>query len=167
MAYAAVEASGLDVPESAWRRGLSAVKWPGRFEPIRLGKKILIVDGAHNPEAARALAVTWSASPWSKRPSRWILGIMRDKDVAAVLKPLVPFLRDVVVVRPPSPRALDPIAFAEAVRRAAPRARVTVERDPASALAAWRRDARAPGAAVCAGSLYLAGDALKFLGRRA
>ncbi|MFI5346967.1 MAG: bifunctional folylpolyglutamate synthase/dihydrofolate synthase [Elusimicrobiota bacterium] len=167
LARAAVDASGLKVSEASWRRGLAAVKWPGRFEPIRLGKKILIVDGAHNPEAARALAATWAASPWAKRPSRWILGIMRDKDVSAVLKPLVPFLRDVVVVRPPSPRAMDPIAFAEAVRRAAPRARVTVERDPASALAAWRRDATAPAVAVCAGSLYLAGAALKGTGRRA
>ncbi|MDE2509559.1 MAG: bifunctional folylpolyglutamate synthase/dihydrofolate synthase, partial [Elusimicrobia bacterium] len=157
----------LKVSEAAWRRGLAAVNWPGRFEPIRVGKKLLIVDGAHNPEASRALAATWAASPWSKRPSRWILGIMRDKDVSAVLKPLAPFLRDVVVVRPPSPRALDPIAFAEAVRRIVPRAHVTVERDPASALAAWKRDAKAPAVSVCAGSLYLAGAALAFAGRRA
>ena len=167
LARAAIEASGLEVSESAWRRGLAAVKWPGRFQAIRLGPKTLIVDGAHNPEAARALAATWAESPWGKRPARWILGVMRDKDLAGVLKPLAPFLRDVVVVRPPSPRALDPLELAAAVRRFAPRARVTVERDPSAALAAWRRDARAPAAAVCAGSLYLAGAALKALGRRA
>lgn len=167
VARAAVDASGLVVSEAAWRRGLASVKWPARFEAIPLGRKTLVVDGAHNPEAARALAGTWSESPWSKRPARWILGIMRDKDVRGVLAPLAPFLRDVVVVRPPSSRALDPIAFAGAVRRAAPRARVTVERDPASALAAWRRDAKAPAAAVCAGSLYLAGAALRFARGRA
>jgi dihydrofolate synthase/folylpolyglutamate synthase len=165
LARAAVAASGLAVPERAWRRGLAAVRWPGRFEAIRLGRKTLVVDGAHNPEAARALAATWRASPWSRKPSRWILGIMRDKDVRGVLKPVAPFLRDVVVVRPPSPRALDPLEFAAAVRRAAPRARVTVERDPARALAAWRRDPGAPAVAVCAGSLYLAGAALDAAGR--
>jgi folylpolyglutamate synthase/dihydropteroate synthase len=69
-------------------------------------------------------------------------------------------------VRPPSPRALEPLEFAAAVRRFAPRARVTVERDPAGAIAAWRRDARAPAVAVCAGSLYLAGAALKASGGR-
>jgi putative intracellular protease/amidase len=53
------------------------------------------------------------------------------------------------------------------VREHAPRARVTVERDAASAIAAWRRDPRAPAVAVCAGSLYLAGAALKAAGRRA
>jgi dihydrofolate synthase/folylpolyglutamate synthase len=165
LARAAVDASGLEVSESAWRKGLAAVKWPGRFEALRCGRKILIVDGAHNPEASRALARTWDASPWSKRPSRWILGIMRDKDLKGVLRPIAPFLRDVVVVRPPSPRALDPLEFAAAVRRAAPRARVTVERDPSRALAAWRRDADAPAVAVCAGSLYLAGAALKAVKR--
>jgi len=166
LAHADVEASGLEVSEAAWKKGLSAVHWPGRVQPIRLNRKILIVDGAHNPEAARALAATWSASPWSRRPARWILGILRDKDQAGLLRPLAPFLRDVVVVRPPSPRALEPLEFAAAVRRFAPRARVTVERDPSSALAAWRRDARAPAVAVCAGSLYLAGAALKALRRK-
>lgn len=166
LARAAVLSSGLDVPEAAWRRGLASVRWPGRFQPVRVGGKTLIVDGAHNPEAARALAATWKASPWSRKPARWILGLMRDKDDAGVLAPLAPFLGDAVTVRPPSPRALDPLEFAARVRRAAPRARVTVERDPASALSAWRRDPRAPKTAVCAGSLYLAGAALRWLGRR-
>jgi dihydrofolate synthase/folylpolyglutamate synthase len=166
LARAAVEASGLEVTETAWRKGLSSVHWPGRVQPIRLKGKTLIVDGAHNPEAARSLAATWAASPWSRRPARWILGILRDKDLRGVLLPLAPYLRDVIIVRPPSPRALAPLEFAAAVRRFAPRARITVESDPARALAAWRRDARAPAVAVCAGSLYLAGAALKTIGRR-
>ncbi|HXT02415.1 MAG TPA: folylpolyglutamate synthase/dihydrofolate synthase family protein [Elusimicrobiota bacterium] len=167
LAHAAVAASGLEVSAAAWKKGLASVDWPARIQPIRLGRKTLVIDGAHNPEAARALAATFKASPWSKRPARWILGILRDKDEAGVLKPLAPFLRDVAVVRPPSPRALEPLEFAASVRRHAPRARVTVERDPAGAIAAWRRDARAPAVAVCAGSLYLAGAALKAAGRRA
>ncbi|MFI5363480.1 MAG: bifunctional folylpolyglutamate synthase/dihydrofolate synthase [Elusimicrobiota bacterium] len=166
LARAAVEASGLEVAETAWKRGLSTVYWPGRVQPIRMKGKTLIVDGAHNPEAARALAATWAASPWSKRPARWILGLLRDKDQAGLLRPLTPYLRDVVIVRPPSPRALEPLEFAAAVRRFAPRARVTVESDAGRALSAWRRDARAPAVAVCAGSLYLAGAALKAVGRR-
>jgi dihydrofolate synthase/folylpolyglutamate synthase len=167
LARAALEASGLGVDERSWRRGLAAPGWHGRFEPVRLGRRTLIVDGGHNPEAARALAATWRASPWSRRPARWILGLLRDKDAAGVLRPLSAFLRDVVIVRPPSPRALEPDALAEAVRRAAPRARVTIESGVETALAAWRRDRGAPDAAVCAGSLYLAGAALKACGRTA
>lgn len=167
LAHAAIEASGLKVSETAWKKGLASVHWPARIQSIKLNRKILIIDGAHNPEAARALAATFKSSPWSKRPARWILGLLRDKDEAGVLRPLAPFLRDVTVVRPPSPRALEPLEFAAAVRKHAPRARVTVERDPASAIAAWRRDPRGPAVAVCAGSLYLAGAALKAAGRRA
>lgn len=161
LARAAVEASGLRVPEQAWARGLAAVRWPGRFHSIKLGKKTLIVDGGHNPEAARALAATWKSSPLSKKPARWIMGIMKDKDTRGVLSPLAPFIKEAVLVRPPSPRALEPLDFAEHVRRAAPKAHVTIERDPATAIAAWRKDRKAPRVAVCTGSLYLAGAALK------
>jgi len=161
MARAALEASGLDVSEAAWARGLGAVRWPGRFHAIKLGKKTLIVDGGHNPEAARALAATWRSSPLSRKPARWILGIMKDKDTRGVLSPLAPFIKEAVLVRPPSPRALDPLELSAFVRRAAPKAHVTIERDPATAIDAWRKDKKAPRVAVCTGSLYLAGAALK------
>jgi len=163
LARAAIEASGLAVSEAAWTRGLARVEWHGRFEPIRLGRKTLVVDGGHNPEAARALAATWKASPFSRKPARWILGIMKDKDTAGVIGPLAPFLRDAVLVRPPSPRALEPIELSAVVRRVAPKARITIEKDAATAIRMWRRDKRAPRVAVCAGSLYLAGAALKVL----
>lgn len=161
LARAAVEASGLPVPEKAWAKGLSSVRWPGRFHAIGLGRKTLIVDGGHNPEAARALAATWKASPLSKKPARWIMGIMKDKDARGVLAPLAPFIKEAVLVRPPSPRALDPLELARFVRRAAPKAHVTIERDPKTAIEAWRKDKKAPRVAVCTGSLYLAGAALK------
>lgn len=166
LASVALEAAGLRIDARAFQKGLASVRWPGRFQIIKKGPRTLVIDGAHNPEAARALAETWRSSPLSKKPSRWILGVMRDKDASAVLKPLAPFLKDVVVVRPPSPRALEPLELAQRVRRAAPGARVTAERDPATAIAAWRRDPRAPGTAVCAGSLYLAGAALRAAGGR-
>lgn len=165
LAEAAVDASGLVVPSDAWKRGLAAVTWRGRFDVFGLGGRTLIVDGAHNPEAARALAETWKSSPFFKKPSRWILGVMKDKDVKGLLSPLVPFLKDAVVVRPPSPRALEPLDFAVHIRRAAPKARITIERDPATAIHAWLKDKRGPSVAVCAGSLYLAGAALKVVNK--
>ena len=167
LAAAALDASGLAVSAREFERGAASVSWPGRFQVIARRGKTLVIDGAHNPEASRALAETWKASPFSKGRSRWILGVMKDKDAAAVLRPVARYLKDAVVVRPPSPRALEPLELAAFVRKAAPKARVTVERDPASAIAAWRSDARAPKTAVCAGSLYLAGAALKAAGSRA
>jgi dihydrofolate synthase/folylpolyglutamate synthase len=165
LAHAAVAASGLVVDERAWKKGLAKVDWRGRFEVVRLGKRRLIIDGAHNPEAARALAATWKATPWARVGARWILGLLRDKDATGVFAPLAPHLRDVVLVRPPSPRAADPLELSHSVRRAAPAARVTLERSVAAAISAWRRDATAPDVAVCAGSLYLAGAALRAVRR--
>lgn len=153
LAHRAIDASGLRVAHPAWRKGLANVAWPGRFDVRRRRGKTVIIDGAHNPEAARALAATFGASPFSKRNVRWVLGMMRDKDVRNVLKPLSPYLKDVHVVRPPSPRAMDPIDLAEEVRRAS-QARVTVS-DLPTALKAKT--------VVCAGSLYLAGAALRKL----
>ncbi len=164
LARAAIESSGLKVSEPAWRKGLATVSWRGRFEIVKLGKKTLIVDGGHNPEAARALAETWKFSPFSAKPALWILGIMKDKDIAGVLSPLAPFLRDVVVVNFPSPRASAPLDLARYVRAAAPKARINIAHDPATAIAEWRRDANSPEIAICAGSLYLAGAALKAAG---
>jgi dihydrofolate synthase/folylpolyglutamate synthase len=109
-----------------------------------------------------SLARTWRRSPWSRGKARWIMGLMRDKDAAGILKPVAPFLREVVTVRPPSPRALDAVTLARAVRRAAPRAHVSVESDPATALRSWLDD-RGPSAAVVCGSFYLVGEASRVL----
>jgi dihydrofolate synthase/folylpolyglutamate synthase len=161
LAHAGLEASGLLVPHDAWKRGLAKVSWRGRFDAIKVAGKTLIVDGAHNPEASRALAATWKMSPFSKKPALWILGIMKDKDTKGVLAPLAPFIKEAVLVRPPSPRALEPLELSHHLLRAAPKARITVEGDPTMAIDAWLKDPRAPKVAVCAGSLYLAGAALK------
>jgi dihydrofolate synthase/folylpolyglutamate synthase len=155
----------LPVSDKAWEAGLSEVKWPGRFLVRPLGRRTLILDGAHNPEAMANLADTWRLSPWFGRKSRWIVGVMRDKDVAGILKPIAPFLRDVVTVRPPSPRALEPVTLARAVRRLVPQARVTIEHDPQTALDSWLK-APGPATAVVCGSFYLVGaatDALRDL----
>ena len=88
---------------------------------------------------------------------------MRDKDVNALLKTAAPFLQNVVTVRPPSPRALEPIALAQAVRRLAPKARVSVENDPRQALEAWLKSP-GPRTAVVCGSFYLVGSVAEGMG---
>jgi dihydrofolate synthase/folylpolyglutamate synthase len=152
----------LPVGENAWRAGLARVEWPGRFTVRRAGRRTLVLDGAHNPEAMGSLARTWSRSPWARRKTRWIMGLMRDKDAAGMLAPVAPFLREVVTVRPPSPRALDAVTLAREVRRAAPRAHVSVESDPTTALRSWLSDG-GPSTAVVCGSFYLVGAANRAL----
>ncbi|HVA66444.1 MAG TPA: folylpolyglutamate synthase/dihydrofolate synthase family protein [Elusimicrobiota bacterium] len=166
LARAALDAAKIElpVPEAAWRQGMRWARWPLRFEVRKAGRKTIILDGAHNPEAARCLVDTWRASPWSRGRARWIVGMMRDKDARGVVKVLAPALQDVVVCPPPSPRALAPAELAAVIRKAAPKARLGQAPDAASALRAWRRETGAPKTVVVCGSFYLAAQAARFLG---
>lgn len=156
----------LGVPSAAFRRAMTKTRWPCRFQIVHRRAKTAILDGAHNPEAAAVLARAWKASPWSKGRSRWIMGVMKDKDAGGILKALAPHLSEVVFVRPPSPRAEEPIALAERLRRISRRVHATIETDPETAVRGWLADAKAPRTAVVTGSFYLAALAAKAFGRR-
>ena len=82
LACAALDAAQLVCDEDARRRGLAAVQWDGRFQ--RLGDDI-VLDGAHNPEAADVLVRTWREVFGTNR-ARLVFGAMKDKDVPALLR---------------------------------------------------------------------------------
>lgn len=158
-AIAAVRALGLPIVPAA----LAAVTHPGRFEVI--GRVIL--DGAHNPHGAQALADTLRAR--GERPLL-IAAVSADKDVAAIAAALAPAVRAVIATRYQQERALDPAALAAAF--AAAGAQVSTAPDLAAALAAAgvppapERAALGPAAPaqiVIAGSLFLVGEARTLL----
>ena len=125
------------VTKQAIRRGLALVRWPARFEVLRVGAKTAVVDGAHNPQAISALLATLKTSPWRAENCRFFLGIIKDKDAAAMITILPRAgLSDAISVRPASPRALAARELAALLRRHAPRARVQVQAEPAAALPA-------------------------------
>lgn len=112
------EARGLAISEEAVREGLRAVRWPGRLELVSRRPDVWL-DGAHNPQAADALAAhltAVSARCGSAAPSCLILvvGMMRDKDRKGVLSRLavVPGASHLVVTSAAHPRAADPIELA-------------------------------------------------------
>lgn len=162
VAWRALGAAGLEISAKAWREGLGGVRWPGRFQVLRRGPRTLIVDGAHNPEAAAHLAETLADSPWA-RGTRVFLGVLRDKDASGIVSALSPVLDEVVCCRPSSPRALAPDALARIVRRVAPGTRVRTAEGLTAALGGWC-DSDGPAAGLVCGSLYLAGEALAFRG---
>ena len=140
-------------------RGLRATRWPGRLQRIeRPGKRPLLLDGAHNPDAAAALATYLDEAGLSGRLDL-VFGGLADKDLPAVFAPLGARARRVVLVAPDSPRAERPGALA--ARLGLPE-RATAE-SPADALARLD-DGENPAAPILvAGSLYLVGDVLKLL----
>jgi dihydrofolate synthase/folylpolyglutamate synthase len=150
--------AGLNIPAEAVRQGFAAVVWPGRLQHIRLEDgRGLLIDAAHNPEGARALAAFLAERP----PRPLVFGTMRDKNAEAILEMLLPRVSAIVTTRAVTPRAADPGSLANIARRVAPPPfPVRCEDSVADALAAaWslNRDI------VVAGSVFLLGDVLKAL----
>jgi dihydrofolate synthase/folylpolyglutamate synthase len=91
--------------------GIAKTIWPGRLERIATHPDI-ILDGAHNPAGARALAAHLKAF-FADEPVRIIYGAMRDKAVEEVTNALFPLAAEVILTAPDQPRALNPKSLAE------------------------------------------------------
>jgi dihydrofolate synthase/folylpolyglutamate synthase len=139
---------GRPLPAGAVASGLAAARWPGRLE--RIGDVLL--DCAHNVEAAQALAAALAREP---APPVLVVSLVRDKDAAGVLAALAPRCAAVVATRSANPRALPPDDLAAIARAHASMVRAAP--DAAAALAEARRLA-AGGPVVVAGSIFLVGE---------
>ncbi len=152
---------GLRVPVDAIASGLARPGWPGRLELWRLADgRELLMDAAHNPAGAAALASYLSGwHPVEARPPL-VFGAMRDKDAAKMFSALLPRVGAIVLTRASTPRSADPHELAGIARRIAPDFPIVVEPTPARALdAAWRLSRRV----VVAGSIFLLGDVMKLI----
>lgn len=108
--------AGYSIPAEAVGDGLAKVAWPGRWEVLRQAPTV-VLDGAHNPAAA-AVAVE-TLLDWEPRRERrrLLLGILRDKDAAAIVATLAPHFPTVGVTASASPRALEVDTLADLVDR--------------------------------------------------
>jgi dihydrofolate synthase/folylpolyglutamate synthase len=149
----ALRRAGMRVSPEHIRAGLEHAVWPGRLERTRWQGADVLLDAAHNAAGARALAAHLRDSGWTS--ITLLIGVMHDKDAAAILTALAPFANRIVCTTPPSPRALAAADLAAVARRvAAAPGDVQAMADPAAALAAACR----PGARVVAcGSIFLIG----------
>lgn len=144
--------------------GFNAVYWPGRYQ--RLGA--MLVDGAHNPPAAAALAAALRADGVQARSLALVAGFCGDKDVDSVLNRLSPLVARGYAVQTSNPRSLSAAETAARMRAAGIEATECASLDEALALsgaasAAKEQPPPAPRVLV-AGSLFLAGEALASLG---
>ena len=155
-----LDGRGVRVPADAVREGLARVSWPGRLDHRRLpGGRELILDAAHNPAGAAALA-SYLTNISGPQPVL-VFGAMRDKDVHGMLSALLPTVSRMIVTRASNSRSADPEALAVEARAIAPSLSVEVVASPADAMiAAWSSSLRV----VVAGSIFLLGDVFKEIG---
>ena len=158
------ESTGLPVPESAVRAGSATVRWPGRFQivPGGAGRPTLVLDGAHNPGGATALAASLRHH-FPGRRLALVLGVSADKDRAGILKALAPLAVLLYLAPADHPRATPPAELLAQMPPVDAEIHLT-----GSSEEALERALAAPGVdVVCvAGSLFLAADALRWLGVR-
>lgn len=152
---AAAAARQVGASEEAIRRGLGTVDWPGRFQILQ-GDPLVILDGAHNPGGARALAASLRAYV-PGRALTLVVGTSADKDQAGILAALAPLASRLILTAYGSPRAAPP----DALRALLPasQARVEIAGSLEEALSLAMAEPRTPVICV-AGSLYLVGEAL-------
>lgn len=169
-----------EVTEAVLRRAWADVRWPGRLELLALGaddraaaadtrapdprRPDILLDGAHNPHGAAALAAALDELRplLSRGRPTLLLGVLRDKDVPAILAPLQasPALADVQVIAtdvPDTPRALPAAELAAAWRGASPSSAQSVADVDEALGKAIELARRESGALLVCGSLYLVG----------
>ncbi|HEY8819649.1 MAG TPA: cyanophycin synthetase [Candidatus Limnocylindrales bacterium] len=158
----ALEAAGIaTVPDAARRTGYATAVWPGRLELLRVRDRDVLLDGAHNPAGAAALAAALDdLRPFlAPGPITLVTASMADKDVDGVIVALAASasLADATVVATSLdvPRAM-PAAELAARWRAGRPGPTVIEADPVVAV---ERALDRPGPVVVAGSLYLVGAA--------
>jgi dihydrofolate synthase/folylpolyglutamate synthase len=157
-----LESRGIAVGPDAIRRGLTETRWPGRLERFTLGNCEVLVDAAHNPAGARALASYLEEQQWTD--AALIFGAMGDKDVDGMIAPLADACARIVCTTAPTPRAMPAAELADVARRASRhRIPVTAVDDPEAALDAACAASRH---VVAAGSIFLIGPLRGILRRR-
>ncbi len=160
-AVAALDALGF--PPDVIREGIRQARWPGRLERVAAAPEI-ILDGAHNPAGARALAAYINRFFDDRRV--WLIyGAMRDKAVAEMAAILFPLADEIVATAPKQARAVRP----ETIRELAGHPRLRTAETLEDALAVIAREAAPEDAVFISGSLFLVGEARRLIltGRRA
>jgi dihydrofolate synthase/folylpolyglutamate synthase len=146
--------TSVAIPETAVRAGLSAVRWPGRFDVFR-GPPLTILDCAHNAASAQAVVTALNES-FPALPRTLLLATAADKDAAGMFRALLPSMASVILTRfTTSPRATPPLELEAIARQCRPDLPIIVTDEPHEALAVARRQSRL--LLIC-GSVFLAGE---------
>jgi len=167
VAIAAIHAAQIDIDDKATARGLATIDWPARFQKW---DDRTIIDGAHNPAAARMLAETWREF-FGVHKATLVLAVLSDKDLRGICEALVPIVDSILLPKIRSDRAASPEELVKILqhvcragaspagnRSGCPTISVTQSIGEAIDLARAK-----PNPILIAGSLHFAGEALAHL----
>ncbi len=147
---------GYDIPDPAVVRGLRTVRWPGRMEVVHQNPTV-VLDGAHNPAAARCLADDMIELVPERPHRRLLYGTYADKDVPQVLEALASAFSSIHLCSPASPRALDLPTLRSMAQEVFPD--VAEYDSVADGVRAWESCAACEDVLLVTGSLSVVGEA--------
>ncbi len=157
VAYEALTGQALD--EDTVRTGLASVRAPGRLEPVA-HEPLILLDGAHNPAGAEALAGALRTSfRWQRL--HLVLAISANKDAAGIIGALAPLADRIFLARNASVRSADPREL-----RAIAGSEASVFGSVGEAIDAARAEAGPADVVVVTGSLFTVADAKRVLADR-
>lgn len=145
---------GEDLPDSATDAGLAAAFMPGRFQIVHENPTV-ILDGAHNAEAAAAL-MSGLLDRYRGRPLTLVIGMMGRHAVDGLMHELAPYAETLIATQPGNERALPAKSVAEEARKYGHEAPVVMH--PMEALRTAMADADSDDVIVVTGSFYTVGD---------
>ena len=169
-AIAAIGAARVAIEHAAIARGLATVEWPARFQ---CWDKRTVIDGAHNPAAAKILVDTWREVFGDKRATL-ILAVLSDKDLRKICETFASISDSILLPRIRTERAAEPEQLAKIFERLPSVCRAgatpagnrsgcpTISITPSIAEALNIARAK-PDPILITGSLHFAGEALAYL----
>jgi dihydrofolate synthase / folylpolyglutamate synthase len=156
LAIAALRAAKIDIDNSTITRGLASIDWSARFQKW---DKRTIIDGAHNPAAARVLAETW-CEIFGDHKATLVLAVLSDKDLHGICEALAQIADFMILPKIRSARAAAPEELAKVVSSITPALPYSITESVGEALMLAR--AR-PNPILITGSLHFAGEVLAHL----
>jgi len=151
---------GINIDGETIKHGLLKARWPGRFELLS-EDPVFILDGAHNPNGAAALAESIKAFLPDKKVI-FVMGVMKDKDHLNMLKIITPFAESFIAELPYDGRGMDPEELKTEISSVfdGPTFTAPSIKDAVAMAVTRGKELKLP--VICFGSLYQAGEVRKF-----
>src|SRR4051812_2756420 len=165
VAEAAAEAFLGALDSAAVARAAAEVRVPGRLETVSSAGPLVLHDGAHNPAGAEALAAALPEVVGDRRLVG-VIGVLDDKDAAAMLRALLPLCSAAVFTRSANPRSLPPATLQALAAQVGGPAESECVADPRAAVERGVALAGPDGAVIATGSIYLIADLVRERSKR-
>lgn len=146
--------------ETEIREGLAATTWPGRLETVSQHPRVLL-DCAHNPHAATALAQTLTSYTYDQ--IHLLVAVLKDKDAPGMLHPLLSLADTVTVTQVEHPRSLPADRLGMLVKQQSANTAVAQESNPVQALETLQKKAGKDDLILVTGSLFLVAEVRRSL----